>query len=94
MPPQRPTSLSTRATSAWTRHSYDKRLEFLRAVGDRNGERPLRNRFEHRVEGAQGDVEVVYYPRRDGSDLPPDQLSLFILGEWDKSIPAALAEKD
>jgi len=81
MPPQRPTSLSSGNASGSTGHVYDKRLEFLRAVGDRNGERPLRNRFEHRVEGAQGDVEVVYYPRRDGSNSPPDQLSLFILGK-------------
>jgi hypothetical protein len=63
-------------------HGFDERLEFLRSVssGVQREELPLRKRFEHRVEGAEGDVEVVYWPRRDGVTEAPEQLSLFLLG--------------
>jgi hypothetical protein len=61
---------------------FDERLDFLRDDSSRiqGGELPLRSRFGHRVEGAKGDVEVVYWPRRDGGAEVPEQLSLFILG--------------
>jgi hypothetical protein len=77
-----PTPSSTPKSSG----TYDDRLEFLRSDISLAGGKdfPLRNRFEHRVERAQGPVEVVYYPRRDGREQCPEQLSLFILG---KSIP-------
>jgi len=74
-----PTPSSTHKRSG----GYDDRLEFLRSdISNAGGkDLPLRNRFEHRVERAQGPVEVVCYPRRDGREQCPEQLSLFILGE-------------
>lgn len=82
MPSRPAVSLDDSEASSSTSHVFDGRLQFLRSlrVGDGSGATPLRNRFEHRANGAEGDVEVVYYPRRDGSQEAPDQLSLFILG--------------
>jgi hypothetical protein len=59
---------------------FDNRLEFLRSKFESGAKPPLRSQFEHRVTDAQGSVEVVYYPRRDGSSERPEQLTLFILG--------------
>lgn len=61
---------------------YDDRLEFLRLKSGPVAKTPLRSQFEHRIPGAHGPVEVVYYPRRDGSQERPEQLSLFILGMY------------
>ena len=61
---------------------YDDRLEFLRLESGPVAKTPLRSQFEHRIPGAQGPVEVVYYPRRDESGQRPEQLSLFILGMY------------
>jgi hypothetical protein len=59
---------------------FDDRLEFLKSRCGSGANTPLRSHFEHRVTGAQGPVEAVYYPRRDGSSARPEQLTLFILG--------------
>jgi hypothetical protein len=75
--------------------AFDERLEFLKpdSPGIQGGELPLRSRFDHRVEGAEGDVEVVYWPRRDGSAEAPEQLSLFILGTpYSLNVEAMLTE--
>jgi hypothetical protein len=74
-----PTPSSTHNRSG----GYDERLAFLRSdISNAAGkDLPSRNRFEHRVERAQGPVEVIYYPRRDGREQCPEQLSLFILGK-------------
>jgi len=81
MSPRVPASASGSAAGSGS-HAFDERLEFLRSNSSRveEGDLPLRRRFEHRVEGAEGDVEVVYWPRRDGVDEAPEQLILFILG--------------
>ena len=82
MSPRLSSSSSSNATGS-SDHAFDKRLEFLRSQAPRvqEGELPLRRLFEHRAEGAQGDVEVVYWPRRDGATEAPEQLSLFLLGK-------------
>jgi hypothetical protein len=81
MSPAPSSSRSQAASGSSAEHGYDERLEFLRSnrIID-GGSLPLRGRFEHRVKGAEGDVEAVYWPRRDGSKQGPEQLSLFILG--------------
>ena len=81
MSPRLSSSASENAASS-SSQAFDERLEFLRPSSSKiqEGDLPLRRRFEHRVEGAEGDVEVVYWPRRDGSMEAPEQLSLFLLG--------------
>jgi hypothetical protein len=81
MSPRLSSSANEDAASSST-HGFDERLYFLRSdsSGVQGGDLPLRRRFEHRVEGAEGDVEVVYWPRRDGHTEAPEQLSLFLLG--------------
>lgn len=66
---------------------FDERLEFLR-TGDETSSLPIRARFDHRVEGAAGLVEAVYWPARQTSQAP-EQLSLFVLGE-----PSHLGQDD
>jgi hypothetical protein len=58
---------------------FDERLEFL-WTSDETSSLPIRARFEHRVEGAAGLVEAVYWPARQISQAP-EQLGLFVLGE-------------
>lgn len=60
---------------------FDERLEFLKVHIGEGNELPVRARFEHRVEGAKGEVEAVYWPSRKGERAPPNQISLFILGK-------------
>jgi len=81
MAPRLSSSASGNAASS-SSQAFDERLEFLRPDTSeiQEGDLPLRRRFQHRVEGAEGDVEVVYWPRRDGSMEAPEQLSLFLLG--------------
>jgi hypothetical protein len=81
MSPRLSSSASGKSASS-SSQVFDERLDFLRSDSSRveEGELPLRRRFEHRVEGAEGDVEVVYWPRRDGHTEAPEQLSLFLLG--------------
>jgi hypothetical protein len=81
MSPRLSSSASGKATSS-SSQAFDERLDFLRSDGSgvQGGELPIRRRFEHRIEGAEGDVEVVYWSRRDGRTEAPEQLSLFLLG--------------
>jgi hypothetical protein len=81
MSPRLSSSASGNAASS-SSQVFDERLDFLRSGSSeiQRGDLPLRRRFEHRVEGAEGDVEVVYWPRRDGQTEAPEQLSLFLLG--------------
>ena len=81
MSPRLSSSASGNAASS-SSQAFDERFDFLRPSSSeiQEGDLPLRRRFEHRVEGAEGDVEVVYWPRRDGNMEAPEQLSLFLLG--------------
>lgn len=60
---------------------FDERLGFLRDVEAGQDEFPIRAQFEHRIEGATGPVEVVYWPSRSKQGEAPEQLTLFILGQ-------------
>lgn len=62
--------------------NFDERLDFLRldAGDDDDVDLPLRRRFEHRIEGASGPVEVVYWPARAARKQVPEQVTSFILG--------------
>lgn len=61
----------------------DDRFGFLRSDDKANGEAslPIPHTFEHRVEQAQGDVALDYWPPKRGVRAPPDQITLFILGK-------------
>lgn len=85
MPPRRSSPISRDAIGSQD-HGFDERLEFLRSDNSDAGKFPLKRRFEHRVQDAEGDVEAVYWPRRDGSKEAPEQLSLFILGMLSQSM--------
>jgi hypothetical protein len=41
---------------------------------------PMATTFNHQVPGAVGEVEMQYWPARDGTG-PPQQLTVFILGK-------------
>lgn len=58
----------------------DEQFSFLRPSAQ--AKLPIEVTFEHNLPGAQGEVALQYWPRRDGSQAPPSQLTLFILGEY------------
>lgn len=60
--------------------TFDERLGFLKDFAGEERLLPLRRRFEHRVDGGSGPVEAVYWPARTDDRSPPEQLTLFILG--------------
>jgi hypothetical protein len=43
---------------------------------------PVKCSFTHRVPNAEGEVELQYWPAREGCGTPPEQLTVFILGEY------------
>jgi hypothetical protein len=42
---------------------------------------PVQCSFTHRAPNAEGEVELQYWPAREGCGVPPEQLTVFILGE-------------
>lgn len=45
-------------------------------------ELPVQCSFAHRAPNAEGEVELQYWPARVGCGSPPEQLTVFILGEY------------
>ncbi|RSH87435.1 hypothetical protein EHS25_003345 [Saitozyma podzolica] len=41
---------------------------------------PVQCSFTHRAPNAEGEVELQYWPAREGCGVPPEQLTVFILG--------------
>lgn len=59
----------------------DPRLAFLRLTADITFSLPIVCSFQNRTSGAVGQVELNYWPPRNGASKAPDHLLLFILGE-------------
>ena len=78
---RRSARLNTRVEEDAPAVTLDERLKFLKQTGDKPDILPLRTQFEHRIEGATGPVEVVYWPSKVQSASAPEQVTLFILGE-------------
>lgn len=60
----------------------DDRLTFLREARTLSSSStlPIRCTFQHRATDAKGEVELQYWPARDGVEHSPTHLTLFILG--------------
>ena len=64
----------------------DERLAYLRQALASDSALPIETTFEHRAPTAKGEVELQYWPARDGVAKPPVHLTLFILGQPDANL--------